>query len=65
MKNTGSSSDARNCIARLWPKRHGDPALRVSLRRLIRLTKEARDRRRLEAECEYEAAWWADTSYPL
>jgi hypothetical protein len=41
---------ARDVIARIWPKRHGDPALRASLRRLIRLTRDAESVERMKRE---------------
>lgn len=42
MKGEELLFSSRSVIAEMWPKRHGTPAFRASLRRLVRLTRAAR-----------------------
>lgn len=56
---------AQRRLARLWARRHDDVGVQPSLRFAARAARQLRDQERAEAEYAYEAAWWADTSYPL
>lgn len=38
-----TGSDARAVVEQMWPKRHGSPAFRSSLRRLVRLLRTTRN----------------------
>lgn len=62
---SGSLGDARVLIAEMWPMRHEYVGVRLMLKSFIKHVRRLRDDERARAEYEYEAAWWADTSYPL